>query len=54
MIMVGGRNSLAVALVAVVIGAGIGVPLGLLAAARKGLVSESVMRMNDLIFAFPS
>jgi len=54
MIMVGARNSLAVALVAVVIGAGIGVPLGLLAAARKGLVSESIMRMNDLIFAFPS
>lgn len=54
MIMVGARNSLAVALVAVGIGAGIGVPLGLLAAARKGLVSESIMRMNDLIFAFPS
>jgi peptide/nickel transport system permease protein len=54
MIMVGARNSLAVALVAVGIGAGIGVPLGLLAAGRKGLVGESVMRMNDLIFAFPS
>ena len=54
MIMVGARNSLAVALVAVGIGAGAGVPLGLLAAARKGLVSESIMRMNDLIFAFPS
>lgn len=54
MIMVGARNSLAVALVAVGIGVGIGVPLGLLAAARKGLVSESIMRMNDLIFAFPS
>jgi peptide/nickel transport system permease protein len=54
MIMVGARNSLAVALIAVGIGAGIGVPLGLLAAARKGLVSESVMRMNDLVFAFPS
>jgi len=54
MIMVGARNSLAVALVAVGIGAGIGVPLGLLAAARKGLVGESIMRTNDLIFAFPS
>lgn len=54
MIMTGARNSLAVALVAVGIGAGIGVPLGLLAAARKGLVSESIMRTNDLIFAFPS
>jgi len=54
MIMVGARNSLAVAMVAVSIGAGIGVPLGLLAAARKGFLSESIMRMNDLIFAFPS
>jgi len=54
MIMVGARNSLAVALVAVGIGAGIGVPLGLLAAARKGLLGESIMRTNDLIFAFPS
>jgi peptide/nickel transport system permease protein len=54
MIMIGARNSLAVALVAVVIGAGIGVPLGLLAAGRKGLLGESVMRANDVIFAFPS
>ena len=54
MIMVGARNSLSVALVAVGIGAGIGVPLGLLAAAKKGLISESIMRTNDLIFAFPS
>ncbi len=37
MIMVGARNSIAVALVAVGIGMGIGVPLGCLAAARGGL-----------------
>ncbi|WP_339914221.1 ABC transporter permease [uncultured Brevundimonas sp.] len=54
MIMVGSRNSLAVALVAVGIGAGLGVPLGLLAAARHGPVDEAVMRANDLIFAFPA
>jgi peptide/nickel transport system permease protein len=54
MIMSGARNSLAVALVAVVIGAGIGVPLGLLAAARKGVPGEIIMRTNDLVFAFPS
>lgn len=54
MIMVGARNSLAVALVAVVIGAGVGVPLGLIAAARKGFVGEAIMRANDVIFAFPS
>jgi peptide/nickel transport system permease protein len=54
MIMVGARNSLLVALVAVGIGAGIGVPLGLFAAARPGLVGETIMRTNDVIFAFPS
>ncbi|MBV1905025.1 MAG: ABC transporter permease [Pseudomonadales bacterium] len=54
MIMVGTRTSLAVALVAVGIGAGIGAPLGLIAAARKDFLGESIMRGNDVIFAFPS
>ena len=54
MIMAGARNSLVVALFSVVIGAGIGVPLGLLAASRQGLLSESIMRTNDVIFAFPA
>jgi peptide/nickel transport system permease protein len=55
MLMVGARTSIAVAIVAVGIGAGIGVPLGLAAAAnRGGMLDELIMRMNDLIFAFPS
>jgi peptide/nickel transport system permease protein len=54
MIMVGARSSLAVALIAVGIGAGIGAPLGLLAAARQDLIGETIMRGNDVIFAFPS
>ncbi len=54
MIMVGSRNSIAVAFVAVAIGLVIGVPLGTLAAARKGLVEEVLMRFNDLVFAFPA
>jgi peptide/nickel transport system permease protein len=55
MIMVGARTSIAVALVAVGIGMVAGVPLGLAAAARKGgLLDEFIMRMNDLVFAFPS
>lgn len=55
MIMVGARTSIAVAFVAVGIGMGIGVPLGLAAAARRGsLLDEAIMRMNDLVFAFPS
>lgn len=54
MIMVGSRNSIAVAFVSVVIGAGIGVPLGLWAAARGGIIDEALMRFNDLVFAFPA
>ena len=55
MIMVGARTSIAVALVAVGIGMALGVPLGLMAAARKGSwLDEFIMRGNDLIFAFPS
>lgn len=54
MIMVGSRASIFVAFVSVAIGAGIGVPLGLWAAARSGIVDEMLMRFNDLIFAFPA
>lgn len=55
MLMVGARTSIAVALVAVGIGMGLGVPLGLAAAARRGgMLDEVIMRLNDLIFAFPS
>jgi len=54
MIMAGARSALAVAMAAVIIGAGIGVPLGLVAAARRGWISEFIMRGNDLVFAFPA
>ncbi len=54
MILVGARNSIAVALVAVGVGIAAGVPLGLLAAARGGWVDEIVSRANDLVFAFPA
>ena len=55
MLMVGARTSIAVALVAVVIGMGFGVPLGLAAASRHGsLLDEIIMRGNDLVFAFPA
>ena len=54
MIMVGARNSIAVAFVAVGIGMAIGVPLGCWAAARGGLVDEALMRFNDVVFAFPA
>lgn len=54
MIMVGARNSISVSIVAVLVGAGIGVPLGAWAAARGGWVDGLVMRMTDLAFAFPA
>jgi len=53
-LMTGAVNSIAVSLVAVGIGAGLGVPMGALAAARRGLVEEVVMRFNDFTFAFPA
>jgi peptide/nickel transport system permease protein len=54
MVMAGARNSVGVALLSVVIGAGVGVPLGLFAAAHRGAVDELIMRGNDLVFAFPA
>lgn len=54
MIMTGARTSVGVALVAVLLGACVGVPLGLAAAPRRGAIDEFIMRGNDLIFAFPA
>jgi peptide/nickel transport system permease protein len=54
MIMVGAQNSIAVGLVAVGIGATLGIALGALASARRGWVEETVMRFSDFSFAFPA
>ena len=54
MIMVGARASIAVAILAVGIGIAIGVPLGCYAAATGGWIDEALMRINDLVFAFPA
>jgi peptide/nickel transport system permease protein len=53
-LLAGAKTSVGVALLSVIIGAFVGVPLGLMAAARRGAVDELIMRGNDLIFAFPS
>jgi peptide/nickel transport system permease protein len=53
-VMLGARASLGVALSAVLLGLGLGVPLGLLAAARSGFVDQAVMRFSDVVFAFPA
>jgi peptide/nickel transport system permease protein len=52
--MAGAKNSVGVALLAVLIGVLAGVPLGLFAAARRGATDELIMRANDLVFAFPA
>lgn len=54
LLMAGAGSSMGVALLAVAIGAGIGTPLGALAAARRGWVDELLMRFNDFAFAFPA
>lgn len=54
MLMKGSHNSIIVALVAVGIGVGAGVPLGLLAASERGWLDELVMRAADFTFAFPA
>jgi len=54
MLIQGARNSVIVAFVAIGIGIGCGVPLGLTAAAQKGWIDELIMRFNDFTFAFPA
>lgn len=54
MIMVGARTSIGVALLALLIGLAVGIPLGLAAAMHKGRwLDETIMRGNDIVFAFP-
>ena len=53
-IMVGARNSLSVALIAVAIGIAIGIPLGLAAASTQDWRDAVILRSTDLLFAFPA
>jgi peptide/nickel transport system permease protein len=52
--MAGTLTSFVVAGLAVLIGAGIGVPVGLAAAAWGGWVEWLVLRISDVVFAFPA
>jgi peptide/nickel transport system permease protein len=54
MVMTGARSALVVSFSSCAIGLGFGVPLGLLAGARKGWIDEVVARFCDVIFAFPA
>ncbi|MEU1389414.1 MULTISPECIES: ABC transporter permease [unclassified Nonomuraea] len=54
-LMVGARTTLYVGVVAVGIAAVLGVPLGVVAGMTpRGWLSELIMRVNDLVFAFPA
>ncbi|HKN53185.1 MAG TPA: ABC transporter permease [Amycolatopsis sp.] len=53
-IMVGARTTLYVGIVAVGIAAVIGTPLGILAGMAPRWLGEFVMRVNDLVLAFPA
>ena len=54
LVMAGTLTSFVVAALAVLIGAGLGVPLGLAAAAWGGWVEWLVLRFSDVVFAFPA
>ena len=53
-LMVGARNTLFVGVLAVGIAIVVGIPLGAVAAVRRGWWEETVMRFSDLMFAFPA
>ncbi|MFC0010834.1 ABC transporter permease [Devosia nitrariae] len=54
LVMSGTLTSFTVAAAAVVIGAGLGVPLGLAAAIWRGPVEWLILRGSDFVFAFPA
>lgn len=54
LLLVGARASIVVGVIAVSIGLVIGTAFGLLAAARRGWVEETIMRLADFGFAFPA
>jgi ABC-type dipeptide/oligopeptide/nickel transport systems, permease components len=54
LIMSGTLTSFVVAALGVLIGVGIGVPMGLAAVAWGGVVETLVLRLSDLTFAFPA
>lgn len=53
-IMVGARSTLYVGVIAVGVAAVVGTPLGILAGMSKRWLGEFVMRVNDLVLAFPA
>ena len=54
MLMAGARNTLLTGVVTVAIAVAVGVPLGGLAALLRGWLEELVMRVSDVLLAFPA
>ena len=52
-VILGARGALEVAVIVVIVAAGIGVPLGLVAGYGSGWLSESIMRVTDVFLALP-
>ncbi len=52
-VMVGARFSLAIGVIAVGLAVGVGVPLGAIAGYYGGWVDETIMRLVDILYAFP-
>lgn len=53
-VIYGSRASLLVGVVAVSLGAGVGIPLGLIAGYRGGVIDTVIMRLWDALLAFPA
>lgn len=53
-ILIGARSCLLVGVVAVGIGALLGVPLGITAALNRGFAGKLIMRGTDIVYAFPA
>lgn len=53
-VLYGGRISLALGFLPVLIGAGLGVPMGLVSGYLGGKIDQILMRVNDCLLAFPA
>ena len=52
-VLFGGRSSLSIGFLVVIIAVGIGMPLGAIAGFSGGWVDEAIMRLTDMFLAFP-
>lgn len=53
-LMQGSQVTVYAGIVSVAIAAGVGIPAGLVAAQRRGIVGELIMRVSDVVYGFPA